>query len=73
VRLIELARVRGSRDDATVLVVQRIPRSLARHARVAAFAVVVALVAGAGLWLATGPSFAQRMFPSLMSSQTGVE
>jgi len=73
VRLIELARVHGSRDDATVLVVHRMRRSVARSARLAVFAVALALAAGAGLWLATGPSFAQRILPSLMSWQTGVE
>jgi serine/threonine protein phosphatase PrpC len=71
VRLIELARVHGSRDDATVLVVQRMQGSLARRARLAVLAVALALAAGAGLWLATGPSFAQHVLPSLMSWQTG--
>jgi len=72
-RLIELARVHGSRDDATVLVVHRTRRSLGPRARLAALAAAVVLAAGAGLWLATGPSFAQHMLPSLMSWQTGVE
>ena len=51
-RLIELARARGSHDDATVLVVQRPARDLAPLARAATTGVLVALLALLA-WLAS--------------------
>ena len=49
-RLVDFARERGSRDDATVLVVRRVPRAAGRLARVL---MAAALVAGTALWLAS--------------------
>jgi hypothetical protein len=52
VRLIEFARARGGNDDATVLVVQRAEHTRARLARLISFGALIAVVAGALLWLA---------------------
>ena len=49
-RLVDFARECGSRDDATVLVVRRVPRAAGRLARVL---MAAALVAGTALWLAS--------------------
>lgn len=69
-RLVELARLRGSRDDATALVVQRRAPRAARRAGRVAVGVVAAFVAAAALWLATDRSAAAPDVPSLRS---GVE
>jgi protein phosphatase len=72
-RLVELARLRGSRDDATALVVQRrAPRAARRAGRVAA-GVVAAFAAAAALWLATDRSAAERALPQTTSLPSGVE
>ena len=52
--VVDLARRQGSRDDATVLVVERAKRDLARSARRIAFAVLVAIAVGAVLWWSGG-------------------
>jgi PPM family protein phosphatase len=61
VRLIEFARTRGSNDDATVLVVQRTARTPARLARLISFGALIAIVAGALLWLAADRVTARRL------------
>ena len=50
-RLVDLARQRGSRDDATVLAVQRAPSRRWRVARVALAAALVVVLLGALAWL----------------------
>jgi PPM family protein phosphatase len=64
VRLIEFVRSRGSNDDATVLVVQRAERTPARLARLISFGALIAVVAGALLWLAADWVTAQRLPPT---------
>jgi len=72
-RLVELARLRGGRDDATALAVQRAgPRAARRAGRVAA-GVAAAFAAAAALWLATDRSDAQRAMPDPTSLPSGVE
>ena len=61
VRLVELARTRGSSDDATVLVVHRTERARARLARLLALAALIALVGGALLWFAADRVAAQHL------------
>jgi serine/threonine protein phosphatase PrpC len=51
-RLIEFARTSGSSDDATVLVVHRNGRPRARLARLICIGALIALVAGALMWVA---------------------
>jgi protein phosphatase len=50
-RLVELARMRGSRDDATVLVVRRTVRVREAAARAATIGTLLALAAAAAPWL----------------------
>lgn len=50
-RLIELARMRGSHDDATVLAVRRRTRSLATVTRMLAIATIAAAMTGALAWI----------------------
>jgi PPM family protein phosphatase len=64
VRLIEFARARGGNDDATVLVVQRAERTRARLARLISLGALIAVVAGALLWLAADWVTAQRLPPA---------
>ena len=72
-RLVELARLRGSRDDATALVLQRrAPRAARRVGRVAA-GVVAAIAAAALLWFATDRTPAQRTVQDTASLPSGVE
>jgi protein phosphatase len=72
-RLVELARLRGSRDDATGLAVQRTgPRAVRRAGRVAA-GVAAAFAAAAALWLATDRSDAQRAPAEPTSLPSGAE
>ena len=72
-RVIDLARSRGSHDDATVLVVHRAHSSLGPFARAIAAALLVTILAGAALWLATretaaAPTLSSPSLPSLPSS-----
>jgi protein phosphatase len=53
--VVDLAHRHGSRDDATVLVVERAKRDLARSARRIAGAVLAAIAVGAVLWWSGGP------------------
>jgi len=53
--VVDLARRHGSRDDATVLVVERAKRDLMRSARRIAGAVLAAIAVGAVLWWSGGP------------------
>ena len=71
--LIEFARSRGSRDDATVLVVQRERIDLARRARLAAAGILAVLLAGAALWLATDSSAVEQLVRPALSWQSGVQ
>jgi protein phosphatase len=72
-RLVELARLRGSRDDATALVVQRrAPRAARRIGRVAG-AIVAVIAAAAVLWLATDRPVAQRAVSDTAYLPSGVE
>ena len=64
VRLIEFARTRGSNDDATVLVVQRVERTRARLARLVSIGALIAVAAVALLWLAADWVTAQRLPPA---------
>lgn len=65
VRLIEFARSRGGRDDATVLVVRRVVRRRTRLARVLAGPALVALVAGALAALVADIVAAPRFTPQM--------
>jgi protein phosphatase len=69
-RLIEFARTSGSTDDATVLVVHRAERPSARVARLVLLGALIALVAGALLWLAADLTMAQNVPPA---SSSGAE
>jgi serine/threonine protein phosphatase PrpC len=69
-RLLALARARGSRDDATVLVVRREPR----HARLALFAAAGALVAALATTLVvTTTERASRVAPHVTTSAPAVD
>ena len=59
-RLIELARARGSSDDATVLVAQRKEHRRARVARLVSIGALIAVAACAILWFAAEQVAAQR-------------
>jgi protein phosphatase len=63
-RLVDLARERGSSDDATVLVVQPSIGASARMARGISFGLVVAFLAAAGAWLAMHDAVS-RSFPQV--------
>jgi PPM family protein phosphatase len=60
-RLVEFVRERGSRDDATVLVVHRTARRPRRFVRLFTLATLIALAAGALLWFAADRVTAQRL------------
>ncbi len=60
-RLVEFVRERGSRDDATVLVVHRSARRPRPLLRLFALAALIALAAGALLWFAVDRVTAQRL------------
>jgi len=60
-RLVQFARERGSRDDATVLVVHRHTRRRGRLMQVFAAAVLIGLAAGVLAWLAADRVTAQRL------------
>jgi PPM family protein phosphatase len=64
VRLIDFARTRGSNDDATVLVVQRAEPRRARLSRLISLGALIAVVAGALLWLAADWVSAPRLLPA---------
>jgi len=53
--VVDLARRHGSRDDATVLVVERAKRDLLQSVRRIAGAVLAAIAVGAVLWWSGGP------------------
>ncbi len=63
-RLIEFVRSSGSSDDATVLVVHRTGRPRAKLARLISIGALIALVAGALLWVAGDRQTAERMPPA---------
>lgn len=65
VRLIEFARSRGGRDDATVLVVRRMERPRGRLARVLPGPALIALVAGALAVLVADIVAAPRFTPQM--------
>jgi protein phosphatase len=73
VRLIEFVRARGSRDDATVLVVHRALRPRARLARLVSIAALIALAAGSLVWLAGDRAVAQRLAPQPPSLTSQVQ
>jgi hypothetical protein len=53
-RLLEMARVAGGRDDATVLVVRRRSHAMQRLARTASAGLAIAIIAAALIVAATG-------------------
>ena len=71
-RLVEFVRERGSRDDATVLVVHRTARRQRRFVRLFALATLVALGAAALLWFAADRVTAQRL-PDTIFLHTAME
>jgi serine/threonine protein phosphatase PrpC len=60
-RLIELARSRGSSDDATVLVLHRTRRPHGRIARLVSLGALIALAAGMFVWLAADRAAAHHL------------
>lgn len=60
VRLIEFVRARGSSDDATVLVLHRARRPRGRIARLVSLGALIALAAGALVWVSADRAAAQR-------------
>jgi len=72
-QLIELARANGSRDDATVMVVQRSNARARAGARRVAVSIGFLVVTATLLWLVADTTFAGRVAPAMTSLQSGGE